>query len=91
MTVLESWVNSFRRAPEQYTADTSYADSIDTHMAGKPEVFEKEKHESAKQFYETDDHSVMAMPEKSALKRTLDSRHVQFIALGGGIGTGLFI
>lgn len=91
MTVLESWVNSFRRAPEQYTADTSYADSIDTHMAGKPEVFEKEKHENAKQFYETDDHSVMAMPEKSALKRTLDSRHVQFIALGGGIGTGLFI
>lgn len=31
------------------------------------------------------------VPEKAALKRALKGRHIQFIALGGSIGTGLFI
>lgn len=31
------------------------------------------------------------VPEKSGLKRALKGRHIQFIALGGSIGTGLFI
>src|SRR5699024_4076252 len=30
-------------------------------------------------------------PEQSNLKRRLTGRHIQFIALGGSIGTGLFI
>ena len=58
---------------------------------GKPEILGDENYGNAERFVETDDHRMVAVPEKSGLKRTLDNRHVQFIALGGGIGTGLFI
>jgi L-asparagine transporter-like permease len=34
---------------------------------------------------------VMKQPQKSALQRKLTNRHIQFIALGGAIGTGLFL
>jgi L-asparagine transporter-like permease len=33
----------------------------------------------------------MAQPQESTLKRKLKNRHIQFIALGGSIGTGLFL
>jgi L-asparagine transporter-like permease len=33
----------------------------------------------------------MQQPEKSKLKRNLTNRHIQFISLGGTIGTGLFL
>ncbi|MDR1087383.1 MAG: amino acid permease [Endomicrobium sp.] len=33
----------------------------------------------------------MQQPEKSKLKRNLTNRHIQFIALGGAVGTGLFL
>jgi L-asparagine transporter-like permease len=34
---------------------------------------------------------IMLQPQESTLKRKLKSRHIQFIALGGSIGTGLFL
>ncbi|MDR1941944.1 MAG: amino acid permease [Endomicrobium sp.] len=33
----------------------------------------------------------MREPQQSALKRKLTNRHIQFIALGGAVGTGLFL
>ncbi|MDR2811669.1 MAG: amino acid permease [Endomicrobium sp.] len=33
----------------------------------------------------------MHQPEKSILQRNLTNRHIQFIALGGAVGTGLFL
>ena len=90
MSIIQNWVDSFKRAPDEYGADPDYAGD-GCEKEGKPEILGDENYGNAERFVETDDHRMVAVPEKSGLKRTLDNRHVQFIALGGGIGTGLFI
>lgn len=82
MSIIQNWVDSFKRAPDEYGADPDYAGD-GCEKEGKPEILGDENYGNAERFVETDDHRMVAVPEKSGLKRTLDNRHVQFIALGG--------
>ncbi|WFD21405.1 hypothetical protein MEQU1_000054 [Malassezia equina] len=92
MGFLSGWVDSFKRADTQFGADPDYASEFVKESTGnnKP-VLGNQEYANATTLVQTDDGGIAVVPEKSALKRNLHNRHIQFIALGGGIGTGLFI
>ncbi|WFD36847.1 hypothetical protein MCUN1_003737 [Malassezia cuniculi] len=76
---------------EHYGLEPSYAGELNAEKGGKPEVLGDTDYANATVAVETGDGGIAVVPEKTALKRTLHSRHIQFIALGGSIGTGLFV
>lgn len=92
MGVLGHWVDSFKRSEvSNFGKDSSYAGAFDDEVDKKPEVLGDEQFVNATAAVQNQDGSLAYVPEKTPLKRRLEGRHVQFIALGGGIGTGLFI
>ncbi|WFD18465.1 hypothetical protein MCAP1_000668 [Malassezia caprae] len=90
MSFISSWFDSFKRADTQFGADPDYASEYVKEGGEKP-VLGNEDYANATTLVQTADGGIAVVPEKSALKRNLHNRHIQFIALGGGIGTGLFI
>jgi len=90
MGFISSWLDSFKRADTQFGADPDYASEYVKEDGDKP-VLGNQDYANATTLVQTADGGIAVVPEKSALKRNLHNRHIQFIALGGGIGTGLFI
>ncbi|WFD29822.1 hypothetical protein MSPP1_000835 [Malassezia sp. CBS 17886] len=96
MGFLRRWVDSFKPAVAEYGSDPWYA-AGDACTTAPGEVKEKgpslgnDEYSNAAVAVKTEDDGIAFMPEKTALKRSLGGRHIQFIALGGSIGTGLFI
>ncbi|SHO76501.1 Similar to S.cerevisiae protein GAP1 (General amino acid permease) [Malassezia sympodialis ATCC 42132] len=90
MGIFSSWADSFKRADTQFGADPDYASEF-VKEGGDKAVLGNEDYANATSLVHTDNGGIAVVPEKSALKRNLHNRHIQFIALGGGIGTGLFI
>ena len=91
MGAFQNWKDSFKPAEKGYGHDTTYGGDFPEHMGDKPEVLGDMEYTNTAKAVEMGDGHVEFMPQESALKRRLQSRHVQFIALGGSIGTGLFI
>lgn len=93
MGIIKNWIDGFKPAVEGYGRDPSYAIENPEHSPSeKPtEMLGKEDYSNTAVAVKTEDGGVAFVPEKTALKRSLHGRHIQFIALGGSIGTGLFI
>ncbi|WFD03796.1 hypothetical protein MOBT1_002490 [Malassezia obtusa] len=92
MGIFQNWVDGFKPAETaDFGKDPSYGGEFDEHFDKKPEILGDEEYANAARTVDTPDGGVAYVPEKTPLKRRLDGRHIQFIALGGGIGTGLFI
>lgn len=92
MGFLQNWAESFKPAEtEGFGKEPAYAGDFLEAGDQKPEVLGDEEFANATTAVQTADGTVAYVPEKTPLKRRLDGRHIQFIALGGGIGTGLFI
>lgn len=92
MGVFQEWVDSFKPAETAgFGKDPSYGGEFDEEMDKKPEVLGDGEFANAITTVQTEDGGIAYVPEKTHLKRRLEGRHIQFIALGGGIGTGLFI
>lgn len=90
MKLLKSFVDGFKPAEEHFGLEPSYGGDVDE-KGGKPEVLGVTDYVNATMTVATEDGGQAVIPEKTALKRSLHSRHIQFIALGGSIGTGLFV
>lgn len=88
---INSWFDSFKRAEPEYGAEPDYGGEYTDTFQDKPEVLGSKDYSNATTLVQTEDGGVAVVPESTSLKRRLESRHLQFIALGGGIGTGLFI
>lgn len=98
MKFVKNWIDGFKPAVQGFGRDPSYAaeaeqaamaDNLGAEKAS--EMLGKEDYSNAAVAVKTEDGGVAFVPEKTALKRDLKGRHIQFIALGGSIGTGLFI
>lgn len=96
MKFVKNWIDGFKPAVEGFGRDPSYAadPEADIHTFGSEKATEmlgKDEFSNATVAVKTADGGVAFVPEKTGLKRSLGGRHIQFIALGGSIGTGLFI
>ncbi|WFD44715.1 hypothetical protein MPSI1_003385 [Malassezia psittaci] len=92
MGFIQKWADGFKPAETSgFGRDPSYGGEFDEQVDQKPEVLGDGEFANAITTVQTADGGVAYVPEKTPLKRRLDGRHIQFIALGGGIGTGLFI
>ena len=95
--LLRSWVDSFKPAQVGFGSEVSYAadappdtSNLQTEKS-KAEHLGKDNYANATVSVRTEEGGVAFIPEETGLKRNISMRHVQFIALGGSIGTGLFI
>jgi len=85
MKALNRFIDSFKPAIETEGETESIFSSQKPSRTGQDSS--QEDHEKS---YET--HSISpSPPQKKLLKKNLKSRHLAAIALGGGIGTGLFV
>ncbi|WFD00650.1 hypothetical protein MYAM1_003401 [Malassezia yamatoensis] len=96
MGVFKNWVDSFKPGVEGFGKESTYAiepelQNKNPDATGEKEALGKDEYSNATVAVQTDDGGVAFVPEKTGLKRSLGGRHIQFIALGGSIGTGLFI
>ena len=97
MGVIKRWVDSFKPADigfgseVPYATDAEHAVAIPETEKAKSEHFGTGNYANTEVTVRTEDGGVAFIPEKTGLKRDLSMRHIQFIALGGSIGTGLFI
>ncbi|WFC96740.1 hypothetical protein MBRA1_003402 [Malassezia brasiliensis] len=96
MKFLQNWIDGFKPGVEGFGKDPSYAVEPDVHEPAVTsekvdEALGKDEFSNATVAVKTADGGVAFVPEKTGLKRSLGGRHIQFIALGGSIGTGLFI
>jgi len=92
MKWLQDFLDGFKPAQKGFGHDPSYAADVAPEK-GSEKVAElgKDEYSNTARAVETEDHGTEYVPEETGLKRNLGSRHIQFIALGGCIGTGLFI
>ena len=90
MKFVSEFLDGFRPAEEHYGLEPSYGGDV-AYDDGKPSVLGEMDYANATMTVETGNGGQAVIPEKTALKRNLHSRHIQFIALGGSIGTGLFM
>ncbi|PKI83347.1 hypothetical protein MVES1_002932 [Malassezia vespertilionis] len=92
MGFLKSWLDGFKPAVNvAYGTEPSYADTDGISTYEKASVLGRDEFANTAVAVKTENNGVAFVPEKTALKRNLAGRHIQFIALGGSIGTGLFI
>lgn len=96
MGLLSRWADTFKPADQGCNRDIPSADVESAYEASftsdKAEV-QNEDYNYKNATTETKNMNDIENDTscESNLKRKLDNRHIQFIALGGGIGTGLFI
>ena len=68
-----------------------HKDEVKEKSRDDPELFvDSPSNEGTEGLTDNFDEQTASQPE-AMLKRSLDNRHIQFIALGGSIGTGFFI
>lgn len=96
MKFLQNWIDGFKPGVEGFGKDPTYAVDPEYQEAAPSsdkmdEALGKDEFSNATVAVKTADGGVAFVPEKTGLKRSLGGRHIQFIALGGSIGTGLFI
>ncbi|WFD36845.1 hypothetical protein MCUN1_003735 [Malassezia cuniculi] len=97
MGLLQRWVDSFKPAEVGFGSEVAYAESPEQALSIPQTEKEKSEHFGTDEFanatvsVRTEEGGVAFVPEETGLKRDLSMRHIQFIALGGSIGTGLFI
>lgn len=94
MSVFKRWLDDFKPAERGYGKEVNYVGEFSSeghkHIDTK-EALGKDEYTNTMVAVKTEDGGVSLIPEESGLKRSLDGRHLQLIALGGSIGTGLFI
>ncbi|WFD25096.1 hypothetical protein MNAN1_000059 [Malassezia nana] len=88
---LQNWLDSFKRAETGIGKEPSYGGEPSETGGEKKQPLGKEEFANATVAVKTEDGGIVAVPEETSLKLSLKGRHIQFIALGGSIGTGLFI
>lgn len=83
MGAIRSWVDSFKPA----LVEPEALPQVIPEKATETTTLEGSDHDGEKRLTVNEDHATSG----KAFKKTLSSRHISFIALGSGIGTGLFI
>ncbi|WFD07563.1 hypothetical protein MVES1_002930 [Malassezia vespertilionis] len=91
MGILQQWRDGFKPAETGYGKDVNYTGDFVGPLGEKPDILGDDEYANTTSVVQADDGHVEYVPQRSPLKRRLEGRHIQFIALGGGIGTGLFI
>lgn len=91
MGALQNWLDTFKRAETGVGKEPLYGGEPSETGGEKKQPLGKDEFANATVAVKTEDGGIAAVPEETSLKRSLKGRHIQFIALGGSIGTGLFI
>lgn len=91
MGALQNWLDTFRRAEPGVGKEPSFGGEPSETGGEKKQPLGKDEFANTTVAVKTEDGGIIAIPEETSLKRTLRGRHIQFIALGGSIGTGLFV
>lgn len=94
MSIFKRWLDDFKPADRGFGKEVNYIGeftSEDHKHIDTKEALGKDEYTNTTVAVKTEDGGVALIPEESGLKRNLEGRHLQLIALGGSIGTGLFI
>ncbi|UZJ55002.1 hypothetical protein CBS101457_004322 [Exobasidium rhododendri] len=92
MGFMSNFVDGFRQAEEPNMLGTGTGNYDNTGKIGPLEDVEKTSSDKADDYENGGGHAKIQTPgANTALKRHLTGRHMQMIAFGGSIGTGLFI
>ena len=94
MGAFKRWLDDFKPADRGIGKEVNYVGEFSSedhkHLDTK-EALGKDEYTNTTVAVKTEDGGVALIPEETGLKRNLSGRHIQLIALGGSIGTGLFI
>ena len=94
MGAFKRWLDDFKPADRGIGKEVNYIGEFSSedhkHLDTK-EALGKDEYTNTTVAVKTEDGGVALIPEETGLKRNLSGRHIQLIALGGSIGTGLFI
>lgn len=94
MSAFKRWLDDFKPADRGIGKEVNYVGEFSSedhkHLDTK-EALGKDEYTNTTVAVKTEDGGVALIPEETGLKRSLHGRHIQLIALGGSIGTGLFI
>jgi len=94
MGAFRRWLDDFKPADRGIGKEVNYVGEFSSedhkHLDTK-EALGKDEYTNTTVAVKTEDGGVALIPEETGLKRNLSGRHIQLIALGGSIGTGLFI
>ena len=89
MGFFQNMVDGFKPAIQPPTKDI---DSVEySFNDNDKEKIENDQYGDATVAVKNKDEGLLQNSEDTTLKRGLQARHIQFIAIGGSIGTGLFI
>lgn len=98
MGVFQRWFDSFKPAERGIGKEPNYMGELPSEHHSHIDAKEKDKDTLGKDEFtnttvavKTEDGGVALIPEETGLKRSLEGRHIQLIAIGGSIGTGLFV
>ncbi|WFD18464.1 hypothetical protein MCAP1_000667 [Malassezia caprae] len=86
-----TWLDSFKRAETGIGKEPAFGGDPSETGGEKKQPLGKDEFANTTVAVKTEDGGIIAVPEETSLKRSLKGRHIQFIALGGSIGTGLFV
>ena len=94
MGAFKRWLDDFKPADRGIGKEVNnvgeFSSEDHKHLDTK-EALGKDEYTNTTVAVKTEDGGVALIPEETGLKRNLSGRHIQLIALGGSIGTGLFI
>jgi len=91
MGTFQKWLDSFKQADTGVGKEPSFGGEPSDISGEKKQPLGKDEFANTTVAVKTEDGGIIAVPEETSLKRSLKGRHIQFIALGGSIGTGLFV